>query len=783
MNSGFSDFQDLINTTTTGEDLQSLQDELKSLEEEVADNKIDINTNTAAISTNTTGIANNLSTIINNVNAINNNVNAINNNTLLIQVETARITTNQNNISINDQKITSNLQAIVTEASRIDTNVVNISTNISNINTNISNIATNISNIAINTATISTNSQDITTLNNTVLLKDGSVQLDPSFTPTNTYDLVSKDYVDSKVIPGNFLPLSGGTMLGHISMGNTYSILDAVLVQSSEFRGLLDSPVYFQYAKAIVGGFLYYNMIEFPDETKIEVNELIDMKTHDIDNVGHLNWSSSMNSINTTEFSTLSGVSSNIQSQFNTVNNNVNNNTSGVATNSNLILLNDGRIASNTTNINNNDSDIFVNATDIATNTSDILTNTGHISTNTSNISTNTGNISTNTSNISINTTNISTNTSNISTNTTNIASNSNAIPLKVSKSGDTMTGTLNFNYPNIYAEFGKNATNHVNGSGIIDYNIVNSTKHELVLRGGQSTLDTNTEKHARVDGYLQVDEALTVQGTLGNMNRGTSHGGVRQIKVLNTINPAASWQMGNQYNNPSTGDNDFYFEVTYTNGSSHQAGFIQDSATNIQMNFTGQHRSMSDFKFTEDKIGLIVEATGRYMNLITEEEECSQISCITINDSIPVVSICNEEKSKKVFGVISAEEEDDRIWQAGNFASIYYKVEGDHRLYINSIGEGGIWVCSKNGNLENGDYICAAGINGYGMKQTSENLTNYTVAKITMDCDFNPQLEEVKIWKNGGWIMTGEFKPAYECITLDDGLKIAFVGCTYHCG
>ena len=27
-------------------------------------------------------------------------------------------------------------------------------------------------------------------------------------------------------------------------------------------------------------------------------------------------------------------------------------------------------------------------------------------------------------------------------------------------------------------------------------------------------------------------------------------------------------------------------------------------------------------------------------------------------------------------------------------------------RLIVNSVGEGGIWVCNSNGNIENGDYI-----------------------------------------------------------------------------
>jgi hypothetical protein len=187
-------------------------------------------------------------------------------------------------------------------------------------------------------------------------------------------------------------------------------------------------------------------------------------------------------------------------------------------------------------------------------------------------------------------------------------------------------------------------------------------------------------------------------------------------------------------------------------------------------------------FEFKDDMVGLIVESTGRYMNFIKEGEECSQITCITINDSLPMVRLCNEEKSKAVFGVISGEEEKNRNYQVGVFASFYDKVDGDERLYINGVGEGAIWVCSKNGNLENGDYICSAGVAGYGMRQDSEFLANYTVAKITMDCDFNPQLEETKKWVDGAWVSTGEFKPQYEMFELDDGMRVAFVGCTYHC-
>ena len=46
----------------------------------------------------------------------------------------------------------------------------------------------------------------------------------------------------------------------------------------------------------------------------------------------------------------------------------------------------------------------------------------------------------------------------------------------------------------------------------------------------------------------------------------------------------------------------------------------------------------------------------------------------------------------------------------------------------------------NKNQNLENGDYITTSTIPGYGQKQTSSQLHNYTVAKITHDCNFTTE-------------------------------------------
>ena len=122
----------------------------------------------------------------------------------------------------------------------------------------------------------------------------------------------------------------------------------------------------------------------------------------------------------------------------------------------------------------------------------------------------------------------------------------------------------------------------------------------------------------------------------------------------------------------------------------------------------------------------------------------------ITIEDALPMIELSRKKKDKRVFGVL------------GNSKRNNSRSE---RLIINSVGEGGIWVCNSNGNIENGDYITSSDYLGYGEKQDDDLIHNYTVAKATMDCNF--ELDS----------------PLYNCIEIQEGLRIAFIGCSYHCG
>ena len=305
-----------------------------------------------------------------------------------------------------------------------------------------------------------------------------------------------------------------------------------------------------------------------------------------------------------------------------------------------------------------------------------------------------------------------------------------------------------------------------------------------------------------------------------------------RQLEFVNPDNGNYKWILGPQSSTPSATDNDFFFYVD--RGPTHLAGWIQDNNVAVRMNFTGQHRSLiKGIDFTdpnleaEDLSGLIVVADQNEYMSMSGGLNVGQ-DAIMIDESLPVLSLSSQAKDKRVFGVISGIEEKSRNDAYGAFTTPYEKEEGDQRVFVNSLGEGGIWVIDEAGELSSGDYIITSNVPGYGMRQDKEFLANYTVAKITMDCNFDPKvipkrkikkdkiiIKEQVTYQNVlddmgrlTWEQTcnKEGKPMFEAsykmrYLLPNGNQIskqdyelkksngeevyraAFVGCTYHCG
>jgi hypothetical protein len=173
-----------------------------------------------------------------------------------------------------------------------------------------------------------------------------------------------------------------------------------------------------------------------------------------------------------------------------------------------------------------------------------------------------------------------------------------------------------------------------------------------------------------------------------------------------------------------------------------------------------------------ENYIGLIVSSVGTYysVNPITQEITTGK-DAITISEALPQIKLTDTDQDKAVWGVVTNVKNDnhnsDGTLDYDNNTKWGDRL-GSDVVRVNGLGEGAIWITNINGNIENGDYICSSIIAGYGRRQDDDLLHNYTVAKSTMNCDFDIN--------NDGLYICEEF--AFEGQTY----KKAFIGCTYHC-
>ena len=203
-----------------------------------------------------------------------------------------------------------------------------------------------------------------------------------------------------------------------------------------------------------------------------------------------------------------------------------------------------------------------------------------------------------------------------------------------------------------------------------------------------------------------------------------------------------------------STSGNDLVFSTSHDNGNSLiPRSAISASGDGSYTNFTGIHHCKAEKEelYDDKYIGMIVSSTNKYQKLNSVYDKANIQRNIDKSewDCLPIVTLTSKENDKDVFGVITKIEDVDapqREIQTGFITHYYDKEKFDRRLHIAGVGEGGIWVCDCNGNIESGDYISSSSIGGFGMKQSDDIQHNYTVAKATMNCDFNPKILPVKV-------------------------------------
>ena len=236
----------------------------------------------------------------------------------------------------------------------------------------------------------------------------------------------------------------------------------------------------------------------------------------------------------------------------------------------------------------------------------------------------------------------------------------------------------------------------------------------------------TNPDQKLQVNGLIKVFSNTTYNSPINNTTN---------YPPMGILFSSSAYQWCFNPNDGSDYTFDIYFRAN-TSSNWTRSGYFVTNTSAGQIDFTGQHRSILNKNVDETSKGLIVSSSGKYINLNNSLNT-------NINESLPICNITNTDNDKKVFGVISDKENtnNERTYSHGAFVTPYEKTnKNEQRMFINSLGEGAIWVCNKNGSLSNGEYISSSSVAGYGMKQTlnEDFLTRYTVAKITCDCHFS---------------------------------------------
>ena len=122
--------------------------------------------------------------------------------------------------------------------------------------------------------------------------------------------------------------------------------------------------------------------------------------------------------------------------------------------------------------------------------------------------------------------------------------------------------------------------------------------------------------------------------------------------------------------------------------------------------------------------------------------------------NTTPIVALSNVYMDKKWYGVVSEKKTDTN----------------DYDTLIDTKGDTQIWVTDVGGPLESGDLVTTSNVApGYSQKQGDGALMNYTVAKVTQDCDFTePAQRPIRVPKQELSNVTYYLRVTEQDINLD---------------
>jgi hypothetical protein len=278
-----------------------------------------------------------------------------------------------------------------------------------------------------------------------------------------------------------------------------------------------------------------------------------------------------------------------------------------------------------------------------------------------------------------------------------------------------------------------------------------NGTQPSSLLAGHVYISAGHASNIARYPNVIEADAPYTVAGAIHfNTGSGVTNNNtdpVTQVRV--TINHS-----GMQVNEALKVEGDSHIKDWSMNVTDRDANFHWKQGSTIraylgnqsvlkQLNFTGMHRCLvadCHKHCMEDHVGLIVVANANdYLSM--DQGLTRGVDSIVIDECLPIVCIAHKRADKRVFGVVGTVEGEERRDTYGAFSTPFERPHGDNRAYINAVGEGAVWVCDEDGVFESGDLVISSTVHGYGTKQDDDVMRSCTVAKLTMDVDFQNTL------------------------------------------
>jgi hypothetical protein len=190
---------------------------------------------------------------------------------------------------------------------------------------------------------------------------------------------------------------------------------------------------------------------------------------------------------------------------------------------------------------------------------------------------------------------------------------------------------------------------------------------------------------------------------------------------------------------------------------------------------FTGQHITLPDDPSIKENlaenVGLIMSSNDTGYTSYNDSGPITGVEAIQINECLPNSSMSCIDNDPCVFGIV-VDEVNGSNSKSKNYMDDYesndFRQDIGKSIRVNSLGEGAMWVSNINGPLKNGDLITSSRIPGVGKRQDDDFVYNYTIAKVTMSCDFDLESDKYKT------------KPiVFEGQTY----VMAYVGVVYHCG